>query len=60
MLTTTMVAMGEVIDALNAAGVRDQVKVLIGGAAVSEDYAKEIGADFYCVTGLTLSRSSML
>ncbi|MBT4511614.1 MAG: corrinoid protein [Chloroflexi bacterium] len=51
LLTTTMVAMGEVIDALNAAGVRDQVKVLIGGAAVSEDYAKEIGADFYCVDG---------
>ena len=51
LLTTTMVVMGEVIDALKAAGVRDQVKVLIGGAAVSEDFAKEIGADFYCVDG---------
>lgn len=51
LLTTTMVVMGEIVDALKAAGVRDQVKVLIGGAAVSDDYANEIGADFYCVDG---------
>ncbi len=51
LLTTTMVVMGEVIDALKEAGVRDQVKVLIGGAAVSEEFANEIGADFYCVDG---------
>lgn len=51
LLTTTMVAMGEVIDALKEAGVRDSVKILIGGAAVSPEYAKEIGADAYCVDG---------
>jgi len=51
LLTTTMVAMKEIIDALSAAGVRDSVKVLIGGAAVSDEYAKEIGADFYCIDG---------
>jgi 5-methyltetrahydrofolate--homocysteine methyltransferase len=51
LLTTTMVAMGEVIDSLKAAGVRDTVKVLIGGAAVSEEFAREIGADAYCVDG---------
>jgi len=51
LLTTTMVAMKEVIDALKAEGVRDTVKVLIGGAAVSEEYAMEIGADFYCIDG---------
>ena len=51
LLTTTMLGMGEVIEALKEAGVRDSVKVLIGGAAVSEDYAKEIGADAYCVDG---------
>ncbi len=51
LLTTTMVGMGEVIDALKEAGIRDQVKVLIGGAAVSEEFAKEIGADAYCVDG---------
>jgi 5-methyltetrahydrofolate--homocysteine methyltransferase len=51
LLTTTMVAMGEVIAALEAAGLRDKVKVLIGGAAVSDDFAREIGADVYCLDG---------
>jgi len=51
LLTTTMVAMGEVIEALKAAGMRDKVKVLIGGAAVSSDFADEIGADAYCLDG---------
>jgi 5-methyltetrahydrofolate--homocysteine methyltransferase len=45
MLTTTMRAMKLTIDALQAAGVRDQVKVLVGGAPLSEDYAQKIGAD---------------
>ncbi|MDY6911026.1 MAG: corrinoid protein [Chloroflexota bacterium] len=56
LLTTTMVAMKEVIDALKEAGLRDTVKVLIGGAAVSDEYAKEIGADFYCVDGFDAVR----
>jgi len=56
LLTTTMVVMDEVIDALKAAGMRDSVKVLIGGAAVSEDFAKEIGADAYCVDGFDAIR----
>ncbi len=56
LLTTTMLAMKEVIDALATHGVRDQVKVLIGGAAVSEDYAREIGADAYCVDGFDAIR----
>ena len=51
LLTTTMVAMKGVIDALKESGLRDTVKVLIGGAAVSDEYAKEIGADFYCIDG---------
>lgn len=51
LLTTTMVAMGEVIDSLKAAGLRDKVKVLVGGAAVSSDFASEIGADAYCLDG---------
>ncbi|MDY6893285.1 MAG: corrinoid protein [Chloroflexota bacterium] len=51
LLTTTMVVMGEIIAALKENGVRDKVKVLIGGAAVSEEYANEIGADAYCVDG---------
>ena len=56
LLTTTMVVMGEVIEALKAADVRDTVKVLVGGAAVSEEYAKEIGADFYCIDGFDAVR----
>ncbi len=51
LLTTTMVAMGETIEALKENGLRDEVKVLIGGAAVSEEYAQEIGADAYCADG---------
>ena len=47
LLTTTMPAMKSTIDALKAAGVRDQVKVLIGGAPISQRYAEEIGADGY-------------
>jgi len=51
LLTTTMLVMGEIIEALKAAGLRDTVKVLIGGAAVSEEFAREIGADVYCADG---------
>ena len=47
----TRVAMKEVIEALKENGLRDNVKVLIGGAAVSDEYAKEIGADAYCMDG---------
>jgi len=47
LLTTTMLHMSEVIDALKKAGLRDQVKVMIGGAPVTQDYADEIGADGY-------------
>lgn len=47
LLTVTMPAMKTTIDALNSAGVRTQVKVLIGGAPVTSQYAKEIGADGY-------------
>jgi len=51
LLTTTMVVMGEVIEALKKNSLRDKVKVLIGGAAVSDEYAHEIGADAYCMDG---------
>jgi len=51
LLTTTMVVMGDVVEALKESSLRDEVKVLIGGAAVSDEYAQEIGADAYCVDG---------
>ena len=47
LLTTTMSYMKEVIDALEAAGIRDQVKVMVGGAPVTQGFADEIGADGY-------------
>ena len=56
LLTTTMVAMGEIVEALKQNGLRDKVKVLIGGAAVSNEYAEEIGADAYCVDGFEAVR----
>ena len=60
LLTTTMPAMKDTVEALTAAGIRDQVKVLIGGAPVTETYANEIGADGYgpdAATGAELARS---
>ena len=47
LLTTTMTDMKEVIQALEEAGIRNQVKVMIGGALVSQGFADEIGADGY-------------
>ena len=47
LLTTTMTAMKTTIDALKEAGVRDNVKTIIGGAPVTQNYADEIGADGY-------------
>ena len=45
LLTTTMPSMKATIDAIEAAGLRDQVKVIVGGAPVTQEYANQIGAD---------------
>jgi 5-methyltetrahydrofolate--homocysteine methyltransferase len=45
LLTTTMPAMKTTIEAIKSAGVRDKVRVLVGGAPVTQKYAEEIGAD---------------
>lgn len=47
LLTTTMNVMGDVVKAAEAAGVRDKVKIMVGGAPVNEDFCKSIGADCY-------------
>ncbi len=47
LLSTTMPAMRETIEALQEAGIRDKVKVMIGGAPVTENFASEIKADSY-------------
>lgn len=47
LLTTTMPSIGKTIEALQAAGLREKVKVIIGGAPVTDAYRAEIGADAY-------------
>lgn len=47
LLTTTMTNMKEVVDAVNAAGLKGKVKVMIGGAPVTQAFCDEIGADGY-------------
>lgn len=47
LLTTTMPSMGTTVKALQEAGVREQVKVMIGGAPVTDNFARQIGADGY-------------
>ena len=47
LLTTTMPVMADVVKAVEAAGIRDQVKIMIGGAPVSEQFCESIGADKY-------------
>lgn len=47
LLTTTMLYMPEVINTLQSAGLREKVKIMIGGAPVTHNYASQIGADVY-------------
>jgi 5-methyltetrahydrofolate--homocysteine methyltransferase len=47
MLTTTMLNMKRILQALTAAGLRDRVHIMVGGAPVDAKFAREIGADFY-------------
>jgi 5-methyltetrahydrofolate--homocysteine methyltransferase len=47
LLTTTMTSMPVTVEAIKQAGLRDQVKIMIGGAPVTDAYAKQIGADGY-------------
>jgi len=58
LLTTTMPKMVEVIEALKAAGLRDKVKVLVGGAPVNREWAKKIGADAYAADAMEAVRVS--
>jgi 5-methyltetrahydrofolate--homocysteine methyltransferase len=53
LLTTTMVQMKATIEALEEAGLRDSVKIMIGGAPVTDAFAKEIGADAYAPDAAT-------
>jgi 5-methyltetrahydrofolate--homocysteine methyltransferase len=47
LLTTSMGEMRTIVDCIEAGGLRDRVRILVGGAPVTEEYAKSIGADYY-------------
>ena len=47
LLTTTMGVMGDVVTAAENAGIRDQVKIMVGGAPITDSFCAEIGADAY-------------
>lgn len=51
LLTSTMAQMRDTVQALNESGLRDTVKIIIGGAPVSEEFAQSIGADGYGADG---------
>jgi 5-methyltetrahydrofolate--homocysteine methyltransferase len=52
LLTTTMVSMGEVVSIKNEKGLSSSLKVIVGGAPLSNDFCKEIGADAYGVDAM--------
>jgi 5-methyltetrahydrofolate--homocysteine methyltransferase len=58
LLTTTMPAMRTTVDALKEAGVRDNVKIMIGGAPVTQKFADEVGADIYAPDGPSAARKA--
>ncbi len=59
LLTTTMPEMKNIIDALTEAGLRDEVKVMIGGAPVTAAYAEQIGADLYTDDAATAATAAI-
>ncbi|SCJ18476.1 Methionine synthase [uncultured Flavonifractor sp.] len=59
LLTTTMSVMGDVVKAAEAAGIRDQVKIMIGGAPVTEAFCQQIGADKYTPDGATAADTAV-
>jgi 5-methyltetrahydrofolate--homocysteine methyltransferase len=59
LLTTTMQMMPITIEALNEAGIREQVKVIVGGAPITQEYATSIGADLYAPDAASAARVSV-
>ena len=59
LLTTTMSVMGDVVKATETAGIRDQVKIMIGGAPVTEAFCQQIGADKYTPDGATAADTAV-
>jgi len=59
LLTTTMNEMKVVVDALNAAGIRDKIKIMIGGAPITESFRVSIGADSFTVDAASASEGAI-
>ena len=59
LLTTTMSVMGDVVKAAEAAGIRDQVKIMIGGAPVTDVFCQQIGADKYTPDAATAADAAV-
>jgi len=61
LLTTTIPRLKEIIDALKAGGLRNKVKIMVGGVAVTQEYADEIGADSYAANAVeAVDRAALL
>jgi 5-methyltetrahydrofolate--homocysteine methyltransferase len=58
LLTTTMPSMGATVEALKEAGLRENVKVMIGGAPITQDFADKIGADGFAPDASSASRKA--
>ena len=58
LLTTTMHGQKDVIDALSAAGLRDKVRVMVGGAPITKEFADQIGADCYTLDAATAAQEA--
>lgn len=58
LLTTTMYGQKDVIDALREVGLRDKVKVMVGGAPVTQAFADEIGADCYTLDAASAAQAA--
>lgn len=59
LLTTTMGVMGDVVKAAEAAGIRDKVKIMVGGAPVTEAFCQQIGADAYTLDATSASEKAV-
>ena len=59
LLTTTMSVMGDVVRAAEAAGIRDKVKIMIGGAPVTDAFCQQIGADKYTPDGASAADAAV-
>ena len=59
LLTTTMAEMKNVVDLCVAEGIRENVKIMIGGAPITDEYCKEIGADAYTSDAATAAETAV-